>query len=88
LKELEDENLRLKKGVDDQALDIHMLRGSLKKVLTPEAKRMAVKHFQERFWQNRQSICGLIGLSTSTWHYKPKPNENDTILQRLRDLAV
>jgi putative transposase len=57
-------------------------------VVTPEAKRMAVNHLQERFGQSRRRICGLIGLSTSTWHYKPKPNENDTIRQRLRDLAV
>ena len=49
---------------------------------------MAVKHLQERFGQSRRRICGLIGLSTSTWHYKATPNENDTIRQRLQDLAV
>ena len=56
-------------------------------MVTPEAKRMAVKHLQERFGQSRRRICGLVGLSTSTWHYKTKPNENPLIRQRLRDIA-
>lgn len=56
-------------------------------MVTPEAKRMAVKHLQERFGQSRRRICRLIGLSTSTWHYKTKPNENPHIRQRLRDIA-
>jgi len=56
-------------------------------VVTPEAKRNAIKHLQESFGQSLRKLCILIGLNRSSWHYKSKPDRNAHIRERLRELA-
>jgi putative transposase len=56
-------------------------------VVTPEAKRKAVKHLHESFGQSLRKLSVLLGLSRSSWHYKPKPDGNEPIHKRLRELA-
>jgi putative transposase len=56
-------------------------------VVTPEEKRKAVDYLREHFGQSIRRICVLLGLSRSTWHYKPQPDTNESIRKRLRDLA-
>jgi len=56
-------------------------------VVTPEAKRQAVRHLQERFRQSQRRLCRLVDLALSSWHYKPQPDCNGPVRQRLRELA-
>lgn len=71
LKELEEENQRLKRLVTDQVIDIQIHKEiTLKKVVM----RKAVRHLQERFWQSQWRLCRLVGLALSSWHYKPQPD--------------
>ena len=44
-------------------------------MVKPEAKRKAV----ESFGQSMRRLCVLIGLSRSSWNYKPKPDSNESI---------
>ncbi|MEM9478100.1 MAG: IS3 family transposase [Verrucomicrobiota bacterium] len=71
LKELEEENRRLKKLVAEQALDIDMLKHvKLKKVVKPAAKREAVKELQKSFEVSLRRACGLMRLSISSYYYR------------------
>jgi len=56
-------------------------------MVTPEAKRNAVRYLHESFGQSLRKICVLLGLSCASWHYKPKPYTKDLISKRLRELA-
>lgn len=57
-------------------------------MVTPEAKRQAVKHLRERFGQSQRKLCKLIGLPLSSWYYKAKPDDSQQIRARLRELAA
>lgn len=60
LKELEDENRRLKKLVARPGARHRDAQGAKhKKLVTPEAKRQAVKHLRERFGQSQRRLCGF-----------------------------
>ena len=56
-------------------------------MVTPEAKRNAVRYLHESFGQSLRKLCILLGLSRASWNYKPKPDENEPIRKRLRELA-
>jgi len=56
-------------------------------VVTPEAKRNAVRYLHESFGQSLRKLCVLLGLSRASWHYKPKADVNEPIRERLRELA-
>jgi len=56
-------------------------------VVTPEAKKHAIKHLQERFGQSLRRLCVLLGLNRSSWYYEPKPDANVQLHHRLRELA-
>jgi len=56
-------------------------------VVTPEAKRNAVKHLHDTFGQSLRKLCILIGLNRSSWYYEPQPDSNEPIRKRLRELA-
>jgi putative transposase len=56
-------------------------------MVTPEAKRSAVEHLPKRFGRSLRKLCMLVGLSRSSWHYKPKADRNEPIRKRLRELA-
>ena len=87
VRQLEDENRRLKHIVAEQALEIQALKSCcLKKLLKPKAKRNAVKHVIERFGLSMRKACKMIGLSRTSFCYKPvvKPDE-EAIIKRLKE---
>lgn len=72
LKQLEDENRRLKQIVAEQTLDIPGAQGGRrKKVVAPIARREAVGWLQTRGTSLRRA-CRVVGLSTATWRYQPR----------------
>ena len=73
LKQLEDENRRLKHIVAEQTLDIQGGEsGGGKKVVGPIARREAVGRLRAQGTSLRRA-CRLIGLSTATWRYRRFP---------------
>ncbi|MFO0899625.1 MAG: transposase [Pirellulales bacterium] len=63
LKELEDENRRLKQLVADQALDIQMLKHVASKLVSPSRKRGAVRELQAAVYGLRAK--GLSGVGSA-----------------------
>ena len=56
-------------------------------MVTPEAKRNAVRHLHEHFGRSFRKLCILVGLSRTSWHYQPKPDTNEPIRKRLKEMA-
>jgi len=75
-------------GVADQALDIRALGEiTLKKLLKPKVKRLAVSHIRESLGLSERRACQLVDVSTSVCRYQPKPDNDDALRHRLRELA-
>ncbi|MFB9990785.1 IS3 family transposase [Deinococcus oregonensis] len=57
-----------------------------KKAITPSEKRVLV---QELITHQVKPVraCFLVGLPKSSWHYRPKPRQDDEIRRRIRELA-
>lgn len=87
LRELEDENRRLKKLVADQALDRAAAEGSLgKKVVTPEAKRRVVGFWRAGHSISERRACRLLNLCRASCRYRRRPDRNVQLRSRLRVL--
>jgi putative transposase len=56
-------------------------------MVTPEAKRKAVEHLHASFGRSIRKLCILVGMNRSNWHYQAKPDANEPIRKRLRELA-
>jgi putative transposase len=50
-------------------------------------KRLAVSHVRERLGLSERRACWLVNISASVYRYEPKPGNDDTLRQRLRELA-
>ena len=69
LRGLEEENSRLKRLVADQAVQIHMpQRGQCKKVVSPSARRRAVKMSMQEGLGRVAAACRALGLSRSSYY--------------------
>jgi len=55
--------------------------------VTPEARREAVSHLQDRFTASERGACRLVGVSRSTVRYQPRRNDDAALIARLRELA-
>jgi hypothetical protein len=74
LKQLGDENRRLKYIVAEQTLDIHPLKAVVAKSGRPHrAAREAVGRLRAQGTSLRRA-CRVIELSTSTWRYERHPD--------------
>jgi hypothetical protein len=74
--------------VADQALDNLALKEiNLKKLLTPEVKRLAASHVRESLGLSLRKACLLVNLSTFVYRYQPKQGNDDAVRRRLRELA-
>ena len=72
----------------EQALDIRALKDLLsKKLLKPRAKRLAVSYTRESHGLSERKACLLVDISTSVYRYRPKPDNDAVLRQRLRELA-
>ena len=60
---------------------------SLKKLLKPKVKRLAVSHVRESFGLSERRACQLVDVSTSVYRYRPKPDNDNGLRHRLRELA-
>jgi hypothetical protein len=73
LRQVEDENRRLKKIVADQALNIEALKMSPGgKILRPVQRRAGVQAAKERLGAKERSICRWMGINRKPLHYVSK----------------
>ncbi|WP_440515063.1 IS3 family transposase [Serratia sarumanii] len=87
LRQLEDENQRLKKLVADLSLDKEMLQeGAKTKVLRPAQKRQAVHFLQEAYRISGRRACGLLMQSRTVYHWQSRRDDR-AITLRIREIA-
>ncbi|HAX09264.1 MAG TPA: IS3 family transposase [Marinobacter hydrocarbonoclasticus] len=88
LKQLEEENQRLKRVVADLSLDKAMLQDVLfKKGLRPPRKRQLVDDFQKRFGVSQRQACAVLGLSRASYHYKSVARDASALSMRIREIT-
>jgi putative transposase len=60
---------------------------TLKKLLKPEVKHLAVLHIKESLGLSERRACQLVDISSSVYRYQPKRGNDKEIRNRLRELA-
>jgi putative transposase len=89
LRQVEDENRKLKQLVADLSLDKHMLQEALrKKLVKPPLKRAVVRYFRVGFRVSERRACRLAGVGRSSFCYRSQASDQTALRLRLRDLAA
>ncbi|WP_254430394.1 IS3 family transposase [Ruegeria arenilitoris] len=88
LRALEDENNRLKRMLAEAMLDNAALKDlGDKKLLTPDAKRRAVRDVMDRHGLSERRACQLADLHRSVFQYEKRNGCDEALRRRLRELA-
>ncbi|VFR17255.1 Mobile element protein [plant metagenome] len=88
LKELEQENNKLKKLLAESMLDKAALQDLLPKVASPQAKREAVRTLMAERGMGIIRACGLVGISRSSFAYESKRMGDVALTERMREIAA
>ena len=87
LRQLEEENTRLKRLVADLSLDTHMLSEALRKKsdarTSPRAGRMVPRHVPVSCVR----VCRLAPFSRAAWYRKNRAEDQTALRLRIRELA-
>ena len=75
LRQLRDENARLKRLVADLTLDRHILQEVVKKDLAVGRRRDIARWVQDCFQLSVRRSCRLIGLRVATWYYQSQARD-------------
>jgi putative transposase len=57
-------------------------------VVEPTARREVVQYVQQQHAFSQRRACRLVGMSRATVQYHPRPERDDRVRHRLRDLAA
>ncbi len=88
LRQLEEENQRLKRLVADLSLDKEMLQEVIrKKALKPARRREMVDFIRTCFRVSIRRACKAIPLRRSTYHYRSRRPEQAALRKRIREIA-
>ncbi|MDP9132313.1 MAG: transposase, partial [Nitrospirota bacterium] len=88
LRQVEDENRRLKQMVAEQALDIQALKAvTAKKLARPKAKRTAATFLVARFGVSQRRVCRLVTLDRNTLRYRSRRRDDAALRTRIREIA-
>lgn len=87
LKQLEDENRRLKSMVADLSLDNQALKAAPTKMVKPAALRRAAGFVMAEFKTSARRACRILGLPRSSWAYRSRPPPATELVAKLRELA-
>ena len=88
IRQLRDENARLKRLVADLTLDKHILSEVLQtKSLKPARGRQLVAWIQETFQVSTVRSCRLAQFTRAAWYRKSTAQEQAPLAMRIRDLA-
>ncbi|QDQ88131.1 IS3 family transposase [Alcaligenaceae bacterium SJ-26] len=87
LKELEAENARLKKLLAESLLENEVTKEALrKKLVSAPSRRELVRYMVDRGLSERRALR-VIGMSASSYRYRPSPDRNDVLRQQIIELA-
>ncbi|WP_394114191.1 IS3 family transposase [Xanthobacter wiegelii] len=88
LKQLEDENAKLKKLLAEQMLDAAAMRELLfKKMVGPAVKREAVVHLRAMMGLSERRACSIVGADRKMVRYRSRRPPDTALRAQLRDLA-
>ncbi|UFW92161.1 IS3 family transposase (plasmid) [Bradyrhizobium barranii] len=87
LRQLEDENAKLKKLLAEQMLDAAALRELLSKMVGPVAKREAVAHLQAVMGLSERRACSIVGADRKMVRYRSCRPPDTELRGHLRELA-
>ncbi|MGQ7301310.1 IS3 family transposase [Marinobacter nauticus] len=89
LKQLEEENHRLKKLVADLSLDKAMLQDVVgKKALRPPRKRQLVADLQARYGVNERQACAVLQFSRASCRYQSVARDSSALSMRIREITL
>ena len=88
LRQLRDENARLKRLVADLTLDRYVLQEVIKKDLATHRRRDIARWIHECFQLSIRRSCALSCLRNATWYYQSQAKDSSGLRQRLRELAT
>ncbi len=92
LRQLENENMRLKKllaesMLDNAALNVPRGRPSVKKMVRPAVECEVVPHLQEEHGFSQRRACRLVQSHRASIRYSSKRGSDDKLRKRLQELA-
>ncbi len=88
LKQLEEENAKLKRLVADLSLDKAMLQDVLsKKALKPSRRRELVTDLMQRFGASQRQTCALLQLSRTVYRYESVARDQSALEMRIKEIT-
>ncbi|WP_265389981.1 IS3 family transposase [Klebsiella pneumoniae] len=88
MKDLEDENRRLKQMFADLSLECRALKDVIeKKPLKPAIKRELVSYLTAQFSMSIRQACRILSLSRTVYFYQPDTRRDEPVIQALSELA-
>ncbi|MDN7638789.1 IS3 family transposase [Burkholderia cepacia] len=89
LRQLEEENTKLKRLVADLSLDKAMLQDVLgKKALKPARRRMLIDELRDRYRTSLTKTCALFGMSRSLYRYQSVARDSSALLMRIKEITA
>ncbi|CAM3034982.1 hypothetical protein VINE108274_14545 [Vibrio neptunius] len=85
LKELEDENWRLKQTFADLSLEHRIVKDILEKAVKPAVKREPVDYARKHYQVSLRIACRAVGISDSVYRYRPDPYRDDEVIAKLQE---
>lgn len=87
LRQLEEENTRLKKLLAEQLLDNAALKAVLEKMVTPAARRQVVGYLQQAFGMSERRACRAVGQWRATQRYETRREDPPRLRKVLLEIA-
>lgn len=87
MKDLEDENRRLKQMFADLSLEKQALTDVIEKTLKPAIKRGLVNYLTAQFAMNVRPAYGTFSLTMAVYFYRPDFRREERMIQSLTGLA-
>ena len=88
MKQLQEENSRLKQLVAELSLDKTMLAGcAAKKVLKPSRRRPLVDHLRDQYRASERHACRVLLMVRGTYRYKSHQEPWTELRLRIREIA-
>ncbi|WP_417339047.1 IS3 family transposase [Halomonas kashgarensis] len=89
LKQLEEENRKLKQLVADLSLDKAMLQDvPRKKALSASRKRQLAQDLVDQFGASTRQACGVLALARSVFYYRSQAQDQRPLLQRIHEITA
>ena len=83
MKDLEDENRRLKQMFADLSLECRALKDVIEKALKPAIKRELVSYLTAQFAMSLRQACRILSLSRTVFRYQPDTQRDEPVIMAL-----